>query len=199
MDRQIFPLRRRHHLVREGEPPHLLRLLLAVLVVYPAYLQRQVGGGLDGVPTKVGHKAGVNLCAVRILDLPADADGVRRSGRDDAGKAGREEEKVDVPRQVEADDLREDGEWRVVHDDAAVGIVEELVVGVWPERPHRRRLVEAVAAGRPVKDCPVDVLGRIAIIRRLLSLELLEEFGVFVKYWLDRQSHLSSPPWGAAG
>ena len=81
---------------------------------------------------------------------------------------------------VPLDDLRQDAEGRIVDDDAAGLVLLLLVVAARIERPDEVLLVQPVLAGHPVGDGLVDLLRRVAVVGRVLRLELVQELLVLV-------------------
>ena len=91
------------------------------------------------------------------------------------GQVRREQEVVDFLLIVPSDDFRQDGKRRVVNHHAPVRVVERLVVAARPERAHDLSALQRVFLYRPRLDRLVHVLRRVAVVRRLLRLELFEE------------------------
>ena len=81
---------------------------------------------------------------------------------------------------VPFDDLRQDAEGRIVDDDAAGLVFLLLIVAARIERPDEVLLVQTVLAGHPVGDGLVDLLRRVAVVGRVLRLELVQELLVLV-------------------
>ena len=129
----------------------------------------------------------------------ADDVGVVELLRTGGQLQGRSEEEVaDASGRIEAPDLRQNGERRVVEHEAPLGVVVALVVAAGPEGTHHLHSVERHEVGRhPSLYGLVDGLRRVAVVGGLLRLELLHEAlvvleGGFSRDGLptDRRSHL---------
>ncbi len=92
---------------------------------------------------------------------------------------------------IEAADLHQYREGRVVEHEAAVGILGALVVTPGPERSHDLHAVERQdIVVHPLPDGVVDRLRRQAVVGGALWLELLDEAVVVVLYFLGRSPFL---------
>ena len=130
---------------------------------------------------QVRYERGADGRAVRVDDRDACAEhrGMSGSRRED-GQSRSEEEKLHAVLRVPLDDLRQDAEWRVIHDDAAGLVLLLLVVTARIERPDEVLPAEPILSGRPVGDGLVDLLRRVAIVSRVLCFELVQELLVLV-------------------
>ena len=130
---------------------------------------------------QVRHERGVDSCAVRVDDRDAGAEHRSMSGsRREDGQSRSEEEKLHAVLRVPLDDLRQDAEGRVIHDDAAGLVLLLLVVAARIERSDEVLPAESVLSGHPVGDGLVDLLRRVAVVGRVLCLELVQELLVLV-------------------
>ena len=162
-----------------------------------AHRPREVGGGLDDERPQVRRERGRHDRAVLVGDLRVRRDDAR-AATDEAkrGQPRAEDEVGLLAVAVEAADLRADGEGRVVDDDAPLRIVGVLEVAAGEERADDGRSgVEAVVGEYPVADGGVDERRRIAVVGRLLRLELLDEAVVVVELGL-LDSHYESSKGG---
>ena len=91
------------------------------------------------------------------------------------GQRRRKQEKRDLPLCIEADDLRQDREGRVVDDNSAFRIGLVQIVPVRMKRAKKRGGAELVLFAHPFGDCFVDLRRRVAVVGGLLRLELLLE------------------------
>ena len=81
-------------------------------------------------------------------------------------------------------DLRQNGERRIVHDHAALRILFFLVVAARVKRSDHLRGLHTVLIGHPFRHGLVDGLRRVAVVGRLLDLELLQELVVLLVSFL---------------
>ena len=118
------------------------------------------------------HDRAVLVGDVRVAH---DVRQVARERPAEACEGRREDEERDAPVEVEAFDPRQDAERRVVHHAAAFRVVEALEVAAGPERPHHVGAVDAEAFGDVAGHDLVDGRRRVAVVGRLLRLELVYE------------------------
>ena len=98
----------------------------------------------------------------------------------DARQRRSEKEESDPALEVEAHDLREDGERRIVDHDAVGGVLRVRVVAAGEERAHRLRAVDAVTVHAPRQYCLVHVRRRVRVVARVARLELVDELVVLL-------------------
>ena len=153
----------------------LLRRSPAVLVVQGADDVSEIRSGLDEVLAEVRDEARVDDRTVRVCDGRAGDDVVGLATVREDRERGSEEEVADPAGVVVARDFGEYRKRRIVHDDAPGRVVVALEVLARPERADGGALVESVLLRRPFQHCLVDVRGRVAVVCRLLRLELFDE------------------------
>ena len=167
--------------LREALPD--LREVLVVGFDEPVH-QVRIGAERDA-RFQIRDKTGRDLRAVFVAD---------RSGGDDqrgahfrllAEASGcqvrAKQEEMDVHCQIVRDDLRDDGEGRVIDDDAVGAVVVAFVVASGVERADHLFAADAVAL-RDVGLNDLHNVGRgVAVVGRLLRFEFLDEAFVIVE------------------
>ena len=76
---------------------------------------------------------------------------------------------------VEVEDLSQDAEGRVVHDDRPLPVLLLLIVPARIEGPDEVLPVQPVLLLHPCRDGLIDQVRRVAVVGRLLDLELVQE------------------------
>ena len=166
------------------------QLLVEFLVVL-------VGGGLhglvearagleaDGAVFEVGEERGVHACTVLVDNGRTARESRGGGGGGGGGEKGQgrgEEEEAHAVVLVEVQYLCEDGEGRVVDDDAALGVFLRLVVAARVEGAHEVLAADLVLVLDPLGHGLVHHGGRVAVVGRLLRLELVEKFEVVLVF-----------------
>ena len=124
------------------------------------------------------HLGAVLVDDLRVRDHRADTGSGLRVAQ--TGETGREQEEV-LPRpSIEAHNLGQNREGRIVHHDAAVRVLIVLVVTTRVERPDERVRGEGILGGDPARDNVVDLARCVAVVRGLLRLELVQELVIFI-------------------
>ena len=129
---------------------------------------------------QIGQERGVYVRAVLVHDARADQQQTDLPGAVAAqvshcAQRRRKQNERHIPFQIEGDDLRQDGKRRIIHYRAPVRVFFVLVVPARIERPHEHCAVSVVFVRHPVGQRVVDVLRRIAVVRRFRLFELLDE------------------------
>ena len=137
----------------------------------------------DVLPVQVRHEARAHDGAVLVGDvgIADDVVDLHAAPAAEAGERRRKQEEPDAVLEVERLDPGEDGERRVVDHDAALRVLEGLVVAARPERPHDVRLLNAPSLSHVVEHDGVHLRRRVAVVRGPLRLELLDEALVVVE------------------
>ena len=103
-----------------------------------------------------------------------------RGGGGEKGQGRGEEEEAHAVVLVEVQYLCEDGERWVVDDDAALGVFLRLVIAARVEGADEVLAADLVLVLDPLGHGLVDHGGRVAVVGRLLRLELVEKFEVLL-------------------
>ena len=173
--------RRRDDAIRELVLRQFFRLRAPIRLVDLVNERVKVGRRLDEIVAHVRVERRPHVRPVRVGDRAMSRDKVRPAagGNGELGQARREQEIADPIPVVELQNLRHNGEGRIIQHDAVLRIVEVLEVAAGPKRADDLRTVEAVLIRRPVRDRVVDVLRRVAVVGGFRRLELLDEGRVF--------------------
>ena len=169
-----------------------LAQLIALRVERIAQIGTRFQHGAVGV--EVGHEARADHRAVLVGDVGVAQDVIRlqhvsATRRVQTRHRRREQEEADAVHDVEVADARKDGERWVVHDNAPVGVLFALVVAIGPERTNKVGAVKAISLRDPVGDDVVNLWRRVAVVGRLLRLELLHKRGVLWRLVRERHLH----------
>ena len=90
---------------------------------------------------------------------------------------------------VPVKDLRQDGERRIINHDRVLRVSFFLIVSARIERTHKTRALDAVLLLDPCRDGFIDQIRRVAVIGRLLDLELIQELIIFFVAFLPAVVH----------
>ena len=196
MRRVVLGARSCHDVVGELVFGQGLRLPRFDLVARRVDDVAELGTGLEhDAVVHVRHESRVHCRAVLVDDVRIADDVVGPHHVVLAGQARErwgEQEEADAALQVEALNLSEDGEGRVVEHYASLGVIKSLVVAAGIERAHDACGVEPVAPRRPVEHSAVNLRRRVAVVCRLLGLELLDETLVIVENLLSASQAITS-------
>ena len=161
-------------------------------------LLRLVGFGLrllDGIHQLRAHphtdvlrhvrdeaRAYVSLVLIDYIHATDDVGRVAL-GSTEKRERRRKQEVGDVVSRVEADNLRQYRERRVINHHAVLGVLEVLEVTAREERPYYRLAVKvAHLTMYEVSHCIVHLRRRVAVVRGLLCLKLIHERVVVLEH-----------------
>ena len=162
-----------HDVVRVDEA--LLLLGRCLLGLRDGLLQLRAAPDPD-VRAQVRHEARSDHGAVVVDDVGVRDDVGHVAVRGgEQGESRAEQEERDVVGRVEADDLRQDGEGRVVHDDAVLRVLVVHEVAAGEERAHDLLPFQGAQRPHEAQDGVVHLLRGVAVVGGLLCLELVHE------------------------
>ena len=162
-----------HDVVRVDEA--LLRLGWRLLGLHDGLLELGATPDPD-VAREVRDEAGPDHGAVVVDDVGVGDDVGQVAVRcGEQGESWAEQEEGHVVGRIEADDFRQDGEGRVVHDDAVLRVLVVHEVTAREEGPHHFLPFQGPQRVHEGEDGVVHLSGGVAVVRGLLRLELAHE------------------------
>ena len=150
------------------------------------FMKIRCGACPNVVRLQVRHEGRGDVRPVRINDRDASAKHRSEGGsRREHGQSRSEQEKLHVVIHVPPDDLRKDRKRRIVYDDIAGVILFLLVVPPRVKRPDEVLGIKLVGVRDPLFHGVVNFLRRVAVVRCMLRLELIQELLILILTFLS--------------